>query len=174
MVELLVAKSSGGRWKYNMLLEAAPPDIDDTITIECELNKSSAVSFKLANQFKAYAEFKAYFTEASDPCFTMNPSKGTLEPYGKEGTPFFITYTPNTYGGAKSGKLIIETDDMYWSYNIRGIPPVYRPPEVSGGRLDNRLSRQTEHLLATQRTVASKNFIKDNIKDAKSQSPTKS
>jgi hypothetical protein len=76
------------------------------------MNKTACVSFKLTNQFKALAEFRAWFTPESDPCFSLTPVKGVLEPFGREGTPFFITYSPTEYGGAKKAKLIIQTDDM--------------------------------------------------------------
>ena len=90
IVELLIYKATGGRWKFNMLLDARPPDIDDTIKIECELNRTSIVSFNLCNQFKAYAEFDAWLTAESDKAFTLNPKHGTLEPFGRDGTKFVI------------------------------------------------------------------------------------
>lgn len=49
MVELLIYKGSGGRWKYNILLEAKEPEVDDVIHIESPLGKTSNVSFRLSN-----------------------------------------------------------------------------------------------------------------------------
>jgi len=48
-IEFLVYKATGGRWKYNILLDAKKPDLDDIITIECEMNRQAKVSFKLCN-----------------------------------------------------------------------------------------------------------------------------
>lgn len=42
------------------------------------------------------------------------PKSGQLEPYGREGTTFIISFTPIEYGKARRGKLIIQTDEMYW------------------------------------------------------------
>ena len=53
--ELLVYKSSGGRWKFNCVFEAAEPDVDDVINIKSSLNKTSSVSFKLTNHLRAPA-----------------------------------------------------------------------------------------------------------------------
>jgi hypothetical protein len=48
-IELLIYKTTGGRWKYHCILDAREPEPDDTITIECEMNKTACVSFKLTN-----------------------------------------------------------------------------------------------------------------------------
>jgi len=32
-LEFVVYKSSGGRWKFNMIFEAVDPEVDDVITI---------------------------------------------------------------------------------------------------------------------------------------------
>jgi len=156
-IEFLVYKATGGRWKYNILLEARKPELDDIITIECEMNRQACVSFKLCNQFKGYAEFHAYFTPESDSVFSLKPDKGTLEPFGYEGTPFFITYSPTEYGGSKKAMLIIETDDMQWTYGIKGIPPVYKPPEAIRARIDNKRK-------GSIRKKAGKDFVKSNLR----------
>ena len=47
--ELVVNKQSGGRWHFDVQLDATEPDVDE-ITIEAMLNRTSSVSFKLTNQ----------------------------------------------------------------------------------------------------------------------------
>ena len=42
------------------------------------------------------------------------PKTGVLEPYTRDGTTFIISFTPIEYGKARKGKLIIQTDEMYW------------------------------------------------------------
>ena len=164
-VELLVYKSSGGRWKYNVLLDAIEPEEDDTIIIESQMNKTASVAFKLTNQFKAFAEFDAKFTPDSDATFSVSPSHGILEPYGREGTTIIVSFTPTEYGAPKTGKLLIQTDEMLWSYKLIGRHPSYKVPEPEGGRLDNKLVR--DPLIQNQR----KNYIRNNIKNL---SPTRS
>jgi hypothetical protein len=61
---------------------------------------------------------------------------------------------------------------MQWTYIVKGIPPVYKPPEAKGGRLDNK--RRSMANLGTDRTRQSKNFIKNNIRGARSLSPENS
>ena len=55
--EFVVYKTSGGRWKFNVVFEALEPEVDDTIVIQSPLYKTSSVSFTLNNHLKSYAEF---------------------------------------------------------------------------------------------------------------------
>ncbi|CAD8120824.1 unnamed protein product [Paramecium sonneborni] len=100
---------------YKIILEATPPDEDDVIIINSPLNKTTNVSFKLTNKTKNYAKFFAGFTPDSDAEFSIIPKVGDLEPYGREGTTFVISFTPIEC------KLTIQTVEMYWSYIIKGI-----------------------------------------------------
>merc|ERR1711988_1265543 len=70
---LIVRKSSGGRWRYELALEAADPEPDDVINIEAAINKTAAVSFRLANAFDSEASFQAFFTADSPSVFTVTP-----------------------------------------------------------------------------------------------------
>lgn len=47
--ELVVDKTTGGRWKFVFELEATEPDFDDVILIESPLQKTSSVAFRLPN-----------------------------------------------------------------------------------------------------------------------------
>ena len=163
-VELIIYKSSGGRWKYNIVLEAQEPDIDDTITIQSPLNQTKSLRFKLTNQFKSWAEFEAFFSPETDSCFSVQPSSGILEPYGKEGTIFEVFFTTVEYGAPKVGKLIIQTEDMQWTYLIKGSHPEYKPP-VKETKIDSKLNKKLYG------HSSSKNFIKENMKRI---SPTRS
>jgi hypothetical protein len=156
-VELLIYKSSGGRWKFNVALEATEPEVDDVINIESPLHKIANVAFRLTNQFKSYADFEAFLTPESDPCFAVTPSRGVLEPHGRDGSQFVVSFRPTEYGAPKVGKLVIQTADMQWSYVVRGSHPTYKAPEVAGGRLDNKLQRQTQDQVK-------KNYIRANMK----------
>jgi hypothetical protein len=76
------------------------------------------------------AEFQAYFTSDSAAEFVVYPKTGLLEPYGKEGTNFIVSFTPIEYGKAKIGRLVIQTEEMQWTYEIRGSHPHYKIPTV--------------------------------------------
>ena len=116
--------------------------MDDIITIQSPLHKTSSVSFRLSNHMKQYAEFSAHFTPDSAQDFAVHPKNGQLEPYGKEGTNFIVSFTPTEYGKQKIGRLVIQTEEMQWTYEIRGSHPQYKIPSVQGGRLNNKLSKQ--------------------------------
>lgn len=50
---------------------------------------------------------------------------------------FNISFTPVEYGKIKVGKLIIQTDQMYWSFMVKGTFPVYKPPTDVESKIDN-------------------------------------
>jgi len=56
---------------------------------------------------KQFAEFTASFTPDSAQEFFVHPKQGSLEPYGREGTNFIVSFTPTEYGKQKIGKLVI-------------------------------------------------------------------
>jgi hypothetical protein len=112
--DLFVTKGSGGRWRFNAVFEATEADVDDVIEIKSPLHKTSSVSFRLCNHTRVYADFQAFFTHDSATEFSIYPKSGVLEPFGKEGTNFIVSFTPTEYGKNKIGKLIIQTEEMQW------------------------------------------------------------
>ena len=50
---------------------------------------------------------------------------------------FNISFTPVEYGKVKIGKLTIQTNEMYWSFRIKGTFPKYIPPNNVDSRIDN-------------------------------------
>lgn len=162
-VEFVVYKSSGGRWKFNVIFEALDPEVDDTILIQSPLHKTSSVSFRLSNHLKNFADFNSYFTTDSATEFTVYPKSGQLEPYGKEGTNFIVSFTPTEYGKAKTGKLVIQTEEMQWTYEIKGSHPHYQIPQVQGGRIENRLSKEVANKIQSSHNQQ-KNFLMKNLR----------
>ncbi|KAL3907413.1 MAG: hypothetical protein SGPRY_010178 [Prymnesium sp.] len=104
MCALVVRKASGGRWRYELLLEAGPPQPDDTIHIEAPIHKTAAVSFRLCNAFEEDASFSAYFSSETSTVFSVSPQSGVLPARGEL------------------------TDEMQWSYEVRGTHPRYHTP----------------------------------------------
>ena len=41
-----------------------------------------------------------------------------------------MSYLPVEYGKIKVGKLIIETDEIQWIFEVRGTHLDYKPPEI--------------------------------------------
>ncbi|XP_052708553.1 cilia and flagella-associated protein 47-like isoform X1 [Crassostrea angulata] len=128
-VELVVRAATGGLWRFPVKFVAAEPPVDDTITIEATgLNKESSVGFRLTSQSKHPVMYNAYFGAGSDPEFTVTPQTGELLPQGTNGTLLAIKFKPSLYGKIYMAKLVIQTPDMQWSYDVKGVLPHYSPP----------------------------------------------
>ena len=142
---LVVRKQSGGRWRYDLALEAGEPEHDDVIHIEAAMNKTAAVSFRLGNAFDTDVPFQAFFTPESPSVFSATPASGVLPRAGTAGTIFTVSYTPIEYGKAQRGTFVILTDEMQWSYDVRGSHPQYVQPAVQ---------RDTSRLLGAPKRAA--------------------
>lgn len=164
MCNLLINQASGGRWRFDLKLEATEPEVDDTISIQSPLNKPASVAFRLCNHTNAYAEFDAFFDAESAYEFTVQPTSGVLEPSGTTGTTFIITYKPTEYGKPVQGKLIIQTQEVYWSYQVRGTHPKYSAPVADRPKVVTRLSKDVQQR-SSENTASrrKRNFIRDNM-----------
>ncbi|CAD7959898.1 unnamed protein product [Amoebophrya sp. A25] len=157
----------GGRWRFNLALEAQEPPVDDIIEIESPLNKPASVAFKLWNHSASYAEFDAFFDSDSAAEFSVSPTQGVLEPAGNPmGTTFVVSYRPTEYGKQVQGRLVIQTEDVMWSYLVKGLHPKYVAPVIDKPRISTRLSRDLAAQLGGGHQR--KNFIKTNISATKS------
>eukprot|EP00913_Durusdinium_trenchii_P004562 g4237.t1 len=87
-----------------------------------------------------------------------------LEPAGTNGTTFVVTYKPTEYGKPVQGKLIIQTEDVFWSYLVKGTHPKYTAPVVEKPKVATRLTKEMEMQLAKASQSRRKNFIKETWK----------
>lgn len=164
MCNLVITRASGGRWRFDLKLEATEPEVDDTISIQSPLNKPASVAFRLSNHTSVYSEFDAFFDAESAYEFTVQPTSGVLEPAGTGGTTFIITYKPTEYGKPVQGKLIIQTEDVYWSYLVRGTHPKYSAPVAEKPKVATRLSKDMQQELAKATSQRrKKNFLRENM-----------
>jgi hypothetical protein len=166
---LILSKvTGGGRWRFNLNLEAAEPEVDDIIEIESGLNRAASVAFRLSNNTSAYAEFDAFFDSESAGEFSVQPTSGVLEPAGSKsgGTMFIVTYRPTEYGKQVQGKLIIQTHDVVWSYLVKGSLPKYVAPVVTQPKVNTRLPRNLQAKLS-HGADKPKNYIQSNISAAR-------
>lgn len=122
-IDLIVIAENLGRWRVTLELESNDPDPDDLIKLTAAVGGTDKVSFKLSNRFLGYSTFQAYFSAKSSPHFAVSPSTGVLAPYGSDGTPFIVTFSPLEYGIREVATLIIATDDAQWNYEIVGNQP---------------------------------------------------
>lgn len=164
LCNLLITRASGGRWRFDLKLEATEPEVDDTISIQSPLNKPASVAFRLSNHTSVYAEFDAFFDVEAAYEFSVQPTSGVLEPAGTSGTTFIITYKPTEYGKPVQGKLIIQTEDVYWSYLVRGTHPKYSAPVAHTPKVATRLTKEVQQeMQKNTQARRRKNFIRDNM-----------
>ena len=95
--------------------------------------------------------------------FMVYPTSGVLPPFGKEGATFIVSFTPIEYGKPKLAKLVIQTEEMQWSYELRGSHPHYKIPDIKGSRLNNKLSQNIVEVMRKHHEER-KNFMKENMK----------
>ena len=50
-----------------------------------------------------------------------------------------MCYLPVEYGKVKIGKLMVETDEVMWLFEIRGTHTDYKPPNLIGRNVNNLL-----------------------------------
>jgi hypothetical protein len=170
---LAIDAESGGRWLFDVQVRASRPKVDDTIVIEAPLGGSSSVAFRVANPFPTRARFEAVFHATKNSGISdivsqlaVFPTEGVMAPAGGggggggdhdddeyshddannngDGTEFVVNYTPARYGRPLEADLLIQTDDMVWTYRIRGVFPTYHPPsrEDAASRVDTHLSAE--------------------------------
>ena len=82
--DLIISRKQGGQWIFSLILESKDPDVESVIKIKSSINKRATYIFYLNNLFSKCSEFKAYFTEDSSTEFSVKPSEGVLEAYGKQ------------------------------------------------------------------------------------------
>lgn len=156
--QLMISAASGGVWRFPLRVLATEPEVDDTITIDSVgLNKESVVGFRMTSQMRHTLPFEAFFAPNSDPEFTVAPTSGELTPAGTEGTLIKVSYKPQIYGKTHMAKLVVQTSDMQWTYDVIGTTADYSPPNVRSKIVSNSAN--------LRRTVKQKkNYVLDNLK----------
>jgi hypothetical protein len=172
LCNLVISKASGGRWRFDVKLEATEPEVDDVIQIQSPLNKPASVAFRLCNHSTAYSEFDAFFDAESAYEFSVQPTAGVLEPAGSAGTTFIVTYKPTEYGKSVQGKLIIQTEDVYWSYLVKGTHPRYAAPVADKPKVNTRLTKEMQaQLQQASKPNRKKNFLRNNMQATNASPP---
>ena len=59
----------------------------------------------------------------SSPAFSASPLNGVLQPFDsdRDETKFVVTYNPKEYGKRDRARLVIQTEEAIWTYEVRGI-----------------------------------------------------
>ncbi|CBZ34188.1 hypothetical protein, conserved [Leishmania donovani] len=123
---VVLRSAEGGMWQYRVQLESTPAPVDDTIVLYGEYKESTSVSFDLYNVFPYRSTFFAYFTADSSKDFTVSPAHGVLLPFvpGQRGaataTNVQISVHPSSRIPQIEGTLVVDTDDMQWTFRVLG------------------------------------------------------
>ncbi|CAK7312628.1 Cilia- and flagella-associated protein 47 [Vulpes lagopus] len=158
-ITLKIECITDGIWKFPITLVATEPDVDDVIDIEgIGLFKESVVDFRLTSQTRDPEPFTAYFLPGSDPEFFVKPQVGELPPFDTEGTVIMVGFKPQMYGRKYKATLVIQTPDMYWLYDVNGLPQVTMPPMNVKAKIDSTNKR------FHSKPVRQRNFIRENAK----------
>ncbi|XP_023596330.1 cilia- and flagella-associated protein 47 [Trichechus manatus latirostris] len=148
-----------GIWKFPLTLLATEPDVDDVIDIEgVGLFKDSIVDFRLTSQTSNPEPFTAFFLPGSDPEFSVKPEFGELPPFGTAGALINVIFRPQMYSKKYKATLVIQTADMYWMYEINGLPQSAIPPKNAQAKID------ASNKKFDCRPIRRRNFIRENAK----------
>ncbi|XP_012497537.1 PREDICTED: calponin homology domain-containing protein 2 [Propithecus coquereli] len=159
-ITLKIQCLTDGIWTFPIMLVATEPDVDAVINIVgVGLFKESIVDFRLTSQTRNSEPFTARFLPGSDPEFSVRPQAGKLLPYNTKGTLIMVGFKPRMYSRKYKATLAIETADMYWLYDINGIPHSGMPPMNVKAKID-----ATNKIYDHNKPVRRRNFIRENAK----------
>uniref|UniRef100_A0A7N4PXI9 Cilia and flagella associated protein 47 n=1 Tax=Sarcophilus harrisii TaxID=9305 RepID=A0A7N4PXI9_SARHA len=159
VITLVIQCSTDGIWKFPITLIATEPEVDDVINIEgIGLFKETSVAFRLTSQTRYPESFTAYFLPGSDEEFFVKPQMGELLPLHTAGTLINVGFTPKMYSRKHQATLVIQTENIYWMYQVNGLPPNTVPPTNVPARIDC-INKNLRTIPVHQR-----NFLHENAK----------
>lgn len=74
-VVMVVEKSTGGRWRFELRLEATQPDVDGSVTIQAAPGQSALGPVLLYSPTDQPEPFTCHFTHDSSISFDVSPSE---------------------------------------------------------------------------------------------------
>ena len=153
--ELVVHKSSGGRWRFDLQLAAGEPDCDGVITVEAGMDQTGFVPLFLHSSGGSGApvDFTAEFTAETSLLFGVTPDQGQLlpprgadgtaagplfgpassaEPDASLGAPLWVSYTCRDFGKVLKGRLLVRgSDGSQYTFDLRGRVRPYVAPKAA-------------------------------------------
>ncbi|EKF39495.1 hypothetical protein MOQ_000276 [Trypanosoma cruzi marinkellei] len=124
--DLVIRSEKGAVWRYSVVLDALRAEYDDVVTIKAALHTVSAVVFDMYNVFPHTSPFSAYFTAESSRDLSVINARGVLHPFlvGQRNpgtaTPLQVRFAPSARLSRVEGTLIVDTEDMQWSFKVIG------------------------------------------------------
>ncbi|XP_066106636.1 cilia- and flagella-associated protein 47 [Saccopteryx bilineata] len=153
-----------GIWNFPVTLVATDPETEDVIHIAGSgLCKESVTELLLLGRKSKAVPFSAYFQPGSDPEFFVRPESGEIPPRDSDGIILLVGFKPQMYGKKYNSKLVVETDDMYYLYEVIGIPEV---PTVPPQNIKSKIS--TTRKKVNKKIIIRHDFVSENINAVKS------
>lgn len=158
--DVIISSTKGGRWRQEFRLDATESETEGVVDVAAQVGTSGSASVTVHGNASIAVPFKAFFSPESAIELDVSPAHGIL-PANLDGPLHLnVTYTPIEYGRAATGLLIVETDEMQWSFQINGVRPEYIPPR-GVSRLQNKPSEDAMKKLLHPRVP--RNFVKENM-----------
>ncbi|KEG09190.1 hypothetical protein DQ04_05641000 [Trypanosoma grayi] len=124
--DLVVRCEKSAVWRYPIILDAVRAEPDDVLVVKAALRSASAVTFDMYNAFPHSSPFSAYFTPESSRDLSVTVARGVLRPFivGQKNpaaaTPLQVVFTPSARVPQVEGTLIVDTEEMQWSFRVVG------------------------------------------------------
>ena len=187
--ELVVHKASGGRWRFDLHLQASEPNCDGTITIEAGMDQTSYVPLMLHSSSGSPEAFSAAFSSDTPLLFDVTVDKGLLMPRRDDGgsglmfggaslpapdaavgAPLWVSYTCRDFGKVLKGRLVISTEAAQYTFDLKGKVKAYVAPKAADmtTTVDHKLAKELEERLSLTRAAAGTlehpNYVAKNAK----------
>ena len=94
-------------------------DITGVIELSGRINQSQVFEFSLKNPFMGFSDFRARFTQMTNPAdWSVTPTEGSLNGRG-DPTQFMVKFRPQN-PTLSEGYLVVETEEDKWTYKLVG------------------------------------------------------
>ena len=120
---VLEVEFSGCVWRMALKFHSTHPQPDDVIRIRAKQigGTATCVSFNLNSGCDEATSFRAYLDRKSDPAFAISPQSGILPAKGNQNqTKITVNFRPVKYRSECEGLVVIETENMLWTYKLIG------------------------------------------------------
>ena len=152
---------AGGRWRRELRLLATESETEGVINVSAQVGTLGSARVAVHSDKEHAVPFKVYWTPESAMELDVSPTSGVLPAADDGPMALAVTYAPVEYGRAASGVLIVETEEMQWSFQINGVRPEYSPPR-GVSRLDTSPSEDVMRRLVHP-SKSRTNFVKANM-----------
>eukprot|EP00899_Mesostigma_viride_P006782 jgi/Mesvir1/16104/Mv08394-RA.5 len=107
-VDFVITRPGGGRWRFEVQLQATEPEMDGLLVLEAEVGKTEVAYIRLPPALPGTdpMPFGAFFTPESPVELAVSPAEGLLVPGAP--TEVCVSFSPREYGRTLVGTLIVQ------------------------------------------------------------------